>query len=100
MSKIIGTSTERMKADISSLQEQVGVMDKACDEAWEAVNSLNATWVGPAHDLLVGQFIADQETMKEMMASFREYCKELDHARKEFEKSDAQVSSLIRGVRI
>ena len=53
MADVIATNTDRMQSDINLLEEQIVKMDTAFQAAWDAVEALNATWEGPAHDTLV-----------------------------------------------
>lgn len=100
MSRIISTSTERMKDDISAYNDHLVRMQKSFDEAWGAVDALNATWTGPAHDTLVAQFLHDQEVMKTLMTNLRNYREELENARKEYVTCENNVNSLIRSMNV
>lgn len=100
MSKVIATSTERMNHDISTYNEHLGKMQAAYDAAFDAVNALNATWSGPAHEVLVEQFLQDQEVMKTLMINLRNYREELENARTEYEKCEENVRSLISSMNV
>jgi len=98
MADVIATNTDRMQSDINLLEEQIVKMDTAFQAAWDAVEALNATWEGPAHDTLVAQFLQDQETVKTMIISLRNYREELENAKKEYETCEQNVNSLVRSM--
>ena len=98
MADVIATNTDRMQSDLNLLEEQIVKMDTAFQAAWDAVEALNATWEGPAHDTLVAQFLQDQETVKTMIISLRNYREELENAKKEYETCEQNVNSLVRSM--
>lgn len=100
MGNIIGTSTERMKTDITDYGTSVQKVDEALKNAYAAIEELNRTWSGPAHDALVAQFEADQLTMNDLLKDLRDYGSDLDNARNEYEKCEANVDSLINSMKV
>ncbi len=100
MDEIIATSTDRMQADIDALNEYLKRMGRAFEEAWAAVESLHATWEGPAHDELIGQFIQDREVMKGMLEDLRSYREGLEYAKKEYMTSEGNVQELITSMNV
>lgn len=100
MAKVIATNTDRMKSDISTYNDRMNKMDTAFREAWDAVEALNATWAGPAHDTLVAQFRQDQEIVKNLMISLENYREEFENAKKEYETCEQNVNSLIRSMNV
>ena len=98
MADVIATNTDRMQSDLNLLEEQIVKMDTAFQAAWDAVEALNATWEGPAHDTLVAQFLQDQETVKTMIISLRNYREELENEKKEYETCEQNVNSLVRSM--
>ena len=100
MSKIIATSTERMGKDITDYNDHLVRMQNSFDAAWEAVEALNATWAGPAHETLLAQFRQDQEVMKTLMINLQNYREELQNAKREYENCEKNVNSLIRSMNV
>ena len=100
MSKVIATSIERMASDISAYNEQLTAVSNAYKDAWEAVQALNATWSGPAHETLEAQFLEDQLVTKDLMDSLRSYQEELISAKKEYETCEKNVASLISSMEV
>ena len=100
MSKVIATSTERMGNDISAYNDHLVRMQNSFDAAWEAVEALNATWAGPAHDTLIAQFQQDQQVMKTLMTNLVSYREELQSAKREYENCEKNVNSLIRSMNV
>lgn len=98
MADVIATNTDRMQSDINLLEEQIAKMDTAFQAAWDAVEELNATWEGPAHDTLIAQFLQDQEAVKALIISLRNYREELENAKKEYETCEQNVNSLVRSM--
>ena len=100
MSKIIATSTERMDNDISLYDQSITNLKTAFDDAWTALNTLNSTWTGPAHDTLMSQFGQDQEVMKALLTNLNNFRSELEEAKKEYERCENNVSSIIDGMNV
>lgn len=100
MGNIIATNTGKMREDIETYNTQVGLVDKAFNEAWEAVDALNATWGGPAHDLLIAQFSADREVMKELIAMLKSCGNEVENAKRAYELCENNVNSVIKSLRV
>ena len=100
MSKVIATSTERMGNDITAYNDHLVKMQNSFNEAWNAVEALNATWAGPAHDTLVAQFREDQEVMKNLMTNLTAYREELRSAKREYENCEKNVNALIRSMNV
>lgn len=100
MGNVIATSIERMNTDINTYDRQIRAVETAFNDAWAAVNELNSTWAGPAHDTLVAQFEADQEIMQMLLTSLRNYRDELDSAKREYQTCEGNVDSLIRSMQV
>lgn len=98
--QVIATSTDRMQSDIDTLNDYLERMERAFDEAWEAVEALHATWEGPAHDELVDQFVQDQEIMRSMMDDLRAYREGLEYAKKEYVTSESNVLELMGSMNV
>ena len=97
---VIATSTDRMQSDIDTLNDYLGKMERAFEEAWDAVEALHATWEGPAHDELVGQFMKDQGIMRSMMEDLRSYREGLEYAKKEYVTSESNVLELVGSMNV
>lgn len=100
MSQIIATSTDRMQTDIDTLQDNLDRMERAFEEAWEALDSLHVTWEGPAHEELIEQFLEDQERMNAMMENLRFYLDEFINAKKEYVTSEGSVYELVSSMNV
>ena len=100
MGNIIGTSTERMKSDITQYGNSVQKVDDALKNAFAAIEALHSTWSGPAHDTLTAQFAADQSVMMDVLKDLREYGTDLENAKTEYEKCESNVESLINSMKV
>ena len=100
MGNIIGTNTQTMGRDISQYGTMVQMVETALGDAYSAINELNNTWTGPAHDALVAQFVSDKEIMDDMLKILRDYGTDLDNAKREYETCENNVDSLIRSMKV
>ncbi len=100
MGQVIATSTDRMQTDIEAFDENLGKMERAFQEAWDAVEALHATWEGPAHNELINQFMQDREVMRSMMGDLQSYREGLEFAKKEYVTSEDSVRELVSSMNV
>ena len=100
MGNIIGTNTQTMGKDISDYGTKVQQVEDALDQAFSAINELNRTWSGPAHDVLIAQFAVDRVIMEDMIKILRDYGTELENAKREYETCENNVDSLINSMQV
>ena len=100
MGQVIATSTDRMQTDIEAVDENLGKMERAFQEAWDAVEALHATWEGPAHNELINQFMQDREVMRSMMGDLQSYREGLEFAKKEYVTSEDSVRELVSSMNV
>ena len=100
MGQVIATSTDRMQTDIEAFDENLGKMERAFQEAWDAVEALHATWEGPAHNELINQFMQDRAVMRSMMGDLQSYREGLEFAKKEYVTSEDSVRELVSSMNV
>ena len=96
----IEQNTDRLSDDIIRLEEEKAVLEKAIDAMFDAVNTLDTMWKGPANEAFRAQFQSDYETCSEMNKTLGILIEKLRKAREEYDKCEAEVESLVRAIRI
>lgn len=98
---------DRIRANISTMSREFADMNniqKAAQNSLEdlaaAINALNGTWEGMAHDALVSLFQSDQNSMQETLNTLGQYIVALVEARDEYRNCEEQVESRISSIHV
>lgn len=96
----IEQNTDYLSDDIVRLEDEKNKLERAIDEMFDAVNTLEATWDGPASETFKAQFQSDYETCKEMHRAFGTLIEKLKTAKEEYDRCESEVGELVRSIRV
>lgn len=100
MGNYIRVSTEQLERDRTEIQEELSGIYKAVEELGDEMQSLAATWEGPAWQTFQSQVASDIENMQRINEKIAEFISHMEYAEKEYESCDNQVQDLIARIRI
>ncbi|MCD8347692.1 MAG: WXG100 family type VII secretion target [Lachnospiraceae bacterium] len=66
----------------------------------EAIESLNASWEGSAHDAFMAQYSQDQATMTEALNTLDKFLDSAINARDEYAKCEQSVEELVNAIQV
>ena len=96
----IEVNTGSLSGDIGQLESTVSQLEREIRTMAGVVESLNATWDGPAKKMFESQFQKDRGICDEMCKLLREMIDSLKFARGEYDKSEQRVDAIVRSVRV
>lgn len=100
MANKIEIDITKLGSDLSQLTNLKKTASTNMDELVAAIQALNATWEGTAHDTFLSEFTSDQSKMEEALSALEEFLQAVEYAQQEYSKCEQNVGSLVDGIRV
>ncbi|MGM9616770.1 WXG100 family type VII secretion target [Butyricicoccus sp.] len=69
-------------------------------ELYEAVQSMNTMWTGPANDAFRSQFTSDQQEAYALCGTLQKFIQSMQYARNAYDNCESSICDIISGIRI
>lgn len=93
-------STDQLRADTSTMSEQIEALDAARDKVISCLNNLNSMWDGAANAAFVRQVFSDNLMLTRMISNLRNLVECLEYAHSEYVHCDEEVKQKIASLRM
>ena len=100
MHQEIGVNTNTLASQVDSLRAELERVRSDIDGMYEAVQTLDTMWDGPANDAFRTQFTTDKEAMEELCKTVQSIIDSMDNAKKEYDSCEMNVSQIISAIQI
>lgn len=92
--------TNRLQADIDSLQVELEGMRKTGEQMIEGINALSAMWEGEAKNAFIQQFQSDYEKLTETEEIIGNLIEYFQNAREEYDRCEGDVGAIVNDIRV
>lgn len=100
MAREIEIDTHSLGADVDMMRTVLHRIESSLAGMYESVAALDRTWEGPANQVFVAQFAADEAAMQELCQIVDKLIGCMNYAKDEYNTCDAQVDSVVNSIRI
>mgnify|MGYP001658852378 CR=1 FL=1 len=100
MSDYIRVAIDRIEQDKSTIQSEVEGIRSSVMELYQEMQSLGATWEGPAWQAFQNQVAEDIENMQMIETQIRNYLEHMDYAGKEYKQCSGMIRQLVNSIRV
>ena len=100
MGEIIKVNISEMSRNLADMYNLRKSAQGGMEDLVQALNALNATWEGTAHDVLINVFSMDQRNMETALNELGQYLESLVYARDEYKTCEQQVGDIVRSMQI
>ena len=100
MADVVEVDISTLKSDVGEMQEKLTLVNNDMIAMFDAVEALDATWDGPASETFRMQFLADKQIFEELSTAVEGILNSIEHAVEQYTKCEAEVSSIIDGIKI
>lgn len=97
---LIEVDTALLERDRLQMRERLNTVLASLRSIYADVAELDGMWEGPTNAAFNRQFAADREQFEAFCAQVNELIQNLEYAKAEYEKCEAQVQSAVAAVRI
>lgn len=91
----IEIDTVVLQSDIEAMQSQLNAIKSDMNKMYEAVQTLDRMWNGPANDAFNQQFLNDKADMEELCGTIQSVIQYMEYAKKEYNNCENQVNSIV-----
>ena len=95
----IEISTDALNGDIREFQTQIGGIESETKGLFEAVQTLNSMWTGPANAAFNKQFLQDYDIMMDVVKCLNQYADSLAYASREYQNCEEKVRQTVLTMR-
>lgn len=96
----IAINTDKLGRDIENLRNVLWQLKKDETKMVQEIQELNAMWSGTANQAFNVQFQADCQSFESLCKTIEEMIQALETAKRDYEKCDNQVNSIVSAIRI
>lgn len=89
---------DRYRSDLREFKTTAAQIKRKSNELFNSLESLNATWIGPAHDVYVDNVAEDKELMDSVFKALKELEEELSEASITYRKCEERVQQEINSL--
>ena len=86
--------------DVDNIKSSLERISMAVDEMYDQVNVLNSMWKGTANSAFQEKFAGDYQDIKSFIEEIKDFADKLENDRREYERCERDVISMIESVRI
>ena len=98
--KEIGVNTSTLNSQADSIEKEVKAIRGDITRMYEAVQTLDSMWDGPASMAFKTQFNNDQQKMLELCDTIQSIVDSMKFAKKEYEDCENAVNGIIASIRV
>lgn len=99
-SKYIKVNTAALKNDAGDLETAAKATESQLRKISDGMEALSKMWTGPANDVFMDQYRADNEFLLEFCKHIESFSKDLINAAKEYDRCESSVTDAVRGIRV
>lgn len=96
----IATNTLTMSSDIVSFRSSLAAVERQLNNLEKTNTELDSMWDGPANETFKSYFAKNFEKSKRMLQTVNSIVDCIEYARKEYDKCEGEVSSIIASIRV
>ena len=100
MSQEIAIDTSALATDIQDLQSQLDIIKKDMDKMFDAMNTLDIMWDGPANDAFRAQFSQDHTDMGELCETIQKIINCMTYAKDEYNACERDVNGIVASIKV
>lgn len=89
---------DRYRSDVREFKSATSQLKSKSKRLFDSLESLNATWIGPAHNVYVANVAEDKELMESVFKALRELGEELSDADSTYRKCEDRVRQEINSL--
>lgn len=92
--------TGQVNTMYQSFKDALGQISTNKQRMYQALENLDGTWRGPAHDAFVAQYTADNEKMTGLLQELEQVAENISTARQEYDTCEEQVKQAIASIQV
>ncbi|MBE5881920.1 MAG: hypothetical protein E7289_06420 [Lachnospiraceae bacterium] len=100
MSQEIAVNTSTLASDTQDLQTQLDAVKRSMNQMYDAMQTLDAMWDGPANDAFRAQFSKDQSDMGDLCETIQKIINCMTYAKDEYNTCERDVNGIISSIRV
>lgn len=90
--------TSSLNSTVKSMETELQKISEVSKRLYQALEALDAMWVGAAHDTFSLQYESDQATLRSMIKTISAVIEGLDKARRTYEDCEHSVKTEIKKI--
>lgn len=100
MASKIAQDTDRLYRDIQEMRQEADRYREAAAQIYAAVQTLDASWEGPANETFKAAFLSDYRFCMELYKNISGILSSFEEAAGEYDRCEQDVAELIRQIRV